>query len=38
VLYHLIPANPAITDDAWRAMVQPHFGGRIVVARDLQVT
>jgi ribonuclease BN (tRNA processing enzyme) len=37
VLYHLIPANPGITDDAWRAMVQPHFGGRIVVSRDLEV-
>jgi ribonuclease BN (tRNA processing enzyme) len=37
VLYHVIPANPAIGDDAWRSMVQPHFGGRIVVSRDLEV-
>jgi ribonuclease BN (tRNA processing enzyme) len=37
VLYHLIPGNPAITDDAWVALVQPTFAGPIVVARDLMV-
>jgi ribonuclease BN (tRNA processing enzyme) len=37
VLYHLIPGHPGITDEAWTAKVAPHFSGRIVVARDLQV-
>jgi ribonuclease BN (tRNA processing enzyme) len=35
VLYHLIPGTPAVTDAAWQAKVATHFGGRIVVARDL---
>ena len=37
VLYHLIPGNPGITDDAWTAMVRPQFAGRIIVAKDLLV-
>jgi ribonuclease BN (tRNA processing enzyme) len=37
VLYHLIPGNPGISDEAWRAKVEPWFSGRIVVARDLLV-
>jgi ribonuclease BN (tRNA processing enzyme) len=37
VLYHLIPGNPALSDDSWVAKVRPYFGGRIVVAADLQV-
>jgi ribonuclease BN (tRNA processing enzyme) len=36
-LYHLIPGHPAITDEAWRAKLAPHFGGQVIVARDLQV-
>ena len=35
VLYHLIPGNPAITDDQWRALVSPHYQGEIVVGHDL---
>lgn len=34
VLYHLIPGNPALTDQAWTALVRPHFAGQIIVARD----
>jgi ribonuclease BN (tRNA processing enzyme) len=37
VLYHLIPGNPAISDDAWRAKVSPFYAGPVVVARDLLV-
>jgi ribonuclease BN (tRNA processing enzyme) len=37
VLYHLIPGNPAITDEAWTALVRPTFTGQIIVARDLLV-
>jgi ribonuclease BN (tRNA processing enzyme) len=37
VLYHLIPGNPAISDEAWVAKVRPYFSGAIVVARDLQL-
>jgi ribonuclease BN (tRNA processing enzyme) len=37
VLYHLVPGTPAITDQRWKAMVQPHFSGRIVVGKDLLV-
>ena len=36
VLSHLIPAeDPAITDEMWVAAAGKHFGGRIVVAKDL---
>ena len=36
VLSHLIPAeDPAITDEMWSDAARKHFGGRIVVARDL---
>lgn len=37
VLYHLTPGSPGIADDAWRALVSPHYDGRIVVAKDLLV-
>ncbi|MBX3284419.1 MAG: MBL fold metallo-hydrolase [Acidimicrobiales bacterium] len=37
VLYHLIPGNPAITDDRWVDLVRPTYDGAIVVARDLMV-
>jgi ribonuclease BN (tRNA processing enzyme) len=37
VLYHLIPGNTMITDDAWTKLVRPTYSGRIIVARDLQV-
>lgn len=37
VLYHLIPGNPGVTDEAWAALVEPHYAGRIIVARDLLV-
>ena len=37
VLNHLIPGNPALTDDYWRALVAPHYSGRIIVAKDLMV-
>jgi ribonuclease BN (tRNA processing enzyme) len=37
VLYHLVPGTPALTDKRWRAMVRPHFGGRIIVGKDLLV-
>jgi ribonuclease BN (tRNA processing enzyme) len=36
VLSHLIPAeDDAITDDMWAARARTHFGGRVVVAKDL---
>jgi ribonuclease BN (tRNA processing enzyme) len=35
MLYHLIPGSPAITDEAWAALVRPHFAGPIIVGRDL---
>ena len=36
VLSHLIPAeDPAITDEMWTAAAHTHFGGRVVVAKDL---
>ena len=36
VLSHLIPAeDPAITDEMWSSAARTHFGGRIVVAKDL---
>jgi ribonuclease BN (tRNA processing enzyme) len=36
VLSHLIPSeDPAITDEMWRGAARKHFGGRIVVGRDL---
>ncbi len=35
VLSHLVPPDdPAITDQMWIDAARPHFGGRIVVARD----
>lgn len=37
VLYHLIPANPAIDDATWTSLVGPEFTGQVVVARDLLV-
>lgn len=37
VLYHLIPGNLAVTDEAWREKVRPYYGGQVVVARDLLV-
>jgi ribonuclease BN (tRNA processing enzyme) len=36
VLSHLVPADdPALTEQAWLDAARPHFGGEIVVARDL---
>lgn len=35
VLYHLVPASPALTDERWRALVSPHYAGEIVVGKDL---
>ena len=36
VLSHLIPSeDPAITDEMWSGAARKHFGGRIVVGRDL---
>jgi ribonuclease BN (tRNA processing enzyme) len=36
VLSHLIPAeDPAITEEMWAAAARTHFGGRVVVAKDL---
>ena len=36
VLSHLIPAeDAAITDDMWMTKARTHFGGRIVIAKDL---
>jgi ribonuclease BN (tRNA processing enzyme) len=36
VLSHLVPADdPALTDQTWLEAARPHFGGEIVVARDL---
>lgn len=36
VLSHLIPAeDPLITDEMWTAAARTHFGGRVVVAKDL---
>jgi ribonuclease BN (tRNA processing enzyme) len=36
VLSHLIPPeDSSITDEMWTAEARKHFGGRIVVARDL---
>lgn len=36
VLSHLIPAeDPAITDEMWVAAARMHFGGPVIVAKDL---
>jgi ribonuclease BN (tRNA processing enzyme) len=36
VLSHLVPAeDPAITEQMWSDAARRHFGGRVVVARDL---
>jgi ribonuclease BN (tRNA processing enzyme) len=36
VLSHLVPADdPTLTDQHWLDAARPHFGGEIVVARDL---
>jgi len=37
VLYHLIPGNPLVRDEAWTELARPHFAGEIVVAHDLLV-
>ena len=37
VLYHLIPGNPGLTDQAWTDLVSPYYDGRIVVAKDLLI-
>ena len=38
VLSHFVPGGfPFITDDQWRDAVRPHFGGEIIVGRDLMV-
>jgi ribonuclease BN (tRNA processing enzyme) len=38
VLSHFVPGgDPAITDEMWTAGAKKHFGGRIVVGRDLMV-
>jgi len=36
VLSHLIPAeDPATTEEMWAAAARMHFGGRVVIAKDL---
>lgn len=36
VLSHLVPAeDPAITDEMWISAARRHFGGRVVVGKDL---
>ena len=35
VLSHFVPGGPAVSDQTWLDAVRPHFGGRIVLARDL---
>jgi ribonuclease BN (tRNA processing enzyme) len=36
VLSHFVPAeDPSITDEMWTAPVRAHFGGRIVLGKDL---
>ncbi|MES2043994.1 MAG: MBL fold metallo-hydrolase [Pseudomonadota bacterium] len=35
VLSHLVPADPAITDDMWLAGVRKNFAGEAVVGKDL---
>ena len=35
VLSHLVPADPAITDQMWIDAASLHFKGRIVVGKDL---
>ncbi|QQP98559.1 MBL fold metallo-hydrolase [Lysobacter enzymogenes] len=36
VLNHFVPGgDPALTDEVWRAAVAPHFGGELVIGRDL---
>jgi hypothetical protein len=36
VLYHLIPANLAVTSDArWTSLVSASYSGQIVVGQDL---
>lgn len=36
VLSHLIPAeDPAVTDEMWTAAARTHFGGHVIVAKDL---
>lgn len=35
VLSHLVPADPAITDEMWLAGVRKNFAGEVVVGRDL---
>lgn len=37
VLSHLTPGNLGIADEVWRAEAAKHFGGDIIVARDLLV-
>ncbi|MBV8601463.1 MAG: MBL fold metallo-hydrolase [Candidatus Eremiobacteraeota bacterium] len=35
-LTHFVPSyDPTLTDDDWRNEVRPHFGGEVVVGRDL---
>jgi ribonuclease BN (tRNA processing enzyme) len=37
VLYHLVPASPAITPDSrWLSLVQQYYRGQVVVGNDLQ--
>lgn len=35
VLYHLVPGNPALSDERWRSLVAPYYSGEIVVGKDL---
>jgi ribonuclease BN (tRNA processing enzyme) len=36
VLSHLVPAeDPAVTDQMWIDAARTHFGGRIIVGKDL---
>jgi ribonuclease BN (tRNA processing enzyme) len=36
VLSHLVPGDdPSITDDMWSEGARKHYGGTVVVARDL---
>jgi ribonuclease BN (tRNA processing enzyme) len=35
VLYHFVPPDAGVTDEQWAAGVRKHFGGRVVVGKDL---
>lgn len=35
VLSHFVPGGPMVADETWLAAVRPHFGGEIVIGRDL---